>query len=862
MMSMWKKANDDKLLSTVGIGPVFVRSLPYTLPEEECSSLIESSGPVLTSEIVGTIKSRPEDFVVREIGYLPSSRGGFSPRIAGLDENPNCSLSSDFIDKHACRKIESAASFDNTNDTNTDSTTIMDQGEYLPKDVAKDPPPSEGFYDLNTKRVGSDNSSTYDLTHPNTTENFRRILHFCCSGNNRQQRGVTCTTISNEAPNVLFSEDHVSSAVDIILEQLGLLQELALDEIQDIWLKGFAMNSTSVAVDESKNFERHNRVWIPTSNLFQETDISGDLKEMWKQLHQYIRQFYPMLKTEVSNSGPSADMLYCDVEGSNTNVRYSTETSIQQNSTKPWIYAEIDKVFYPLAPYLALPRVDLLSLYNFRREGPVESGRGTGHRHAKKRKGLQPHEVLLDKAQHADGLKEENGSKTVLLRLRPELPKDGRRNVHNILSSTSRNRGRDFDTFTKNNVPLDAKDDDMKSLVSGSADCSSIKEATHVAAIVVQWSRLALARSRKTHNQKNLPMSQERNDANYTSTLCVLRKEQIEHQSAVYELARTIKCRPFDIGLAGIKDMQAITYQFCSLRNIDTRRAEQGNRSSKNIELSQFERLRPGFLLDRGMLLGNRFDILVQHLGRIERKSLFDENQADNQKVIIMERIVPCRASHITSMVNRIEENGFINFYGEQRVGSAGASNLAGVRSFDVGEYFIYVFLLTADITSKFWFDPLRTGCAMLQRDFSKALDLVMTGRSDLVHSPSEDEIKVREVWRSSGGNARATLDAFPKNSSIMVRERDLMKGLLRFGDALEAFRGIPRNVRMFWIHAYQSYVWNLVATERIKRWGARPVVGDLYLAPDKDRDISEQVHIVSDPESVDISQIVLPVRI
>jgi hypothetical protein len=373
---------------------------------------------------------------------------------------------------------------------------------------------------------------------------------------------------------------------------------------------------------------------------------------------------------EVSNSGPSADMLYCDVEGSNMKVPYSTDTSIQQNSTKPWIYAEIDKVFYPLAPYLALPRVDLLALYKFRREGPVESGRGTVHRNTKKRKRQLPHEVLTDKEQHEDGLNEENGSKNVLLRLRPELPKDGRRNVHNILSRTSRNRGRDFDTFTKNNVPLDAKDDDAKSVVSGSADCSSIKEVTHVAAIVVQWSRAALARSKKFHNQKNNSISQERTDANYTSTLCVLRKEQVEHQAAVCELARTIKCRPFDIGLAGIKDMQAITYQFCSLRNIDIRRADQGNLSNKNIELSQFERLRPGFLLDRGMLLGNRFDILVLRLGRIERKSLIDENQTDDHKVTMMERIVPCRASHITSMVERIEENGFVNFYGEQRVGN------------------------------------------------------------------------------------------------------------------------------------------------------------------------------------------------
>eukprot|EP00804_Cyclotella_cryptica_P009487 CCRYP_006210-RB/>CCRYP_006210-RB protein AED:0.03 eAED:0.03 QI:31/1/1/1/1/0.66/3/966/699 len=699
-MNIWTKANHDRLLSTVGIGPVFVRSPPYSLSEEECCSVVESnkqsplttSDPILTWEIVGTIKSRPEDFVVREIGYLPSSRGGFSPRVAGFDEKSDCSLSSDFIDRQACRKIEAAASVDNANDTNDGATAIIDQHGSVPNDAAKDTMPSEHVGDCNAKLVDSGSLRTDDLPpnqiakpvseecQQNPRAKLRQILHVCCSENNMQQSTVACATLSSEVTNVLFSDNQDSFAAETILEELELLQELALDEIHGIWLKGGAMNSTSVAVDESKKSERHNRVWIPTSNLFRDTDISGDLKEMWKQLHQCIRIVFPLLKTEVSNSGPSADILYCDVEGSNLNVTRSTDTSIQRSSTKPWIYAQIDQVFYPLAPYLALPRIDLLALYQFRREGPVESSRGAEHRNTNKRKRQQ------DKEEYEDRLKDENGYKNVLLRLRPDLPKDDRRNVHNILSSTSRNRGREFDTYTKNNVPLDVKDVDMKSIISGSVDCCSIKEVTHVAAVVVQWSRSALARSRKMHNQKNESMPKGTNDANYNSTLCVLRKEQIEHQVAVNELARAIKCRPFDIGLAGIKDMQAITYQFCSLRNIDTRRADQGNRCNKNIELSQFESVRPGFLLDRGLLLGNRFDIFVRNLGRIERKLVIDENQADDHNATVMERIVPCRASHIRSIVKRIEENGFVNFYGEQRVGSAGVSNLAGVRSFDVGE--------------------------------------------------------------------------------------------------------------------------------------------------------------------------------
>ena len=87
-----------------------------------------------------------------------------------------------------------------------------------------------------------------------------------------------------------------------------------------------------------------------------------------------------------------------------------------------------------------------------------------------------------------------------------------------------------------------------------------------------------------------------------------------------------------------------------------------------------------------------------------------------------------------------------------------------------------------------------------------------------------------------------------------MVRERDLMRGLLRYGDALEAVRTVPHNTRTFWVHAYQSLVWNKVATERVRRFGIHPIEGDLYL-----QDNESDIQVVTDPTTVNISQVVLP---
>ena len=142
------------------------------------------------------------------------------------------------------------------------------------------------------------------------------------------------------------------------------------------------------------------------------------------------------------------------------------------------------------------------------------------------------------------------------------------------------------------------------------------------------------------------------------------------------------------------------------------------------------------------------------------------------------DRTTRLNISHFDAMVKRISNFGFINFYGEQRVGDAGFQSHVGVRSFDVGK-------------------------AMLKEDFSAAIDLIMTGRSSQVYSPSAEEVEARCVWKNTK-DARQTLTCFPKNTSTMTRERDLMRGMLRYDNALEAIRSVPYNVRMFWIHAYQ----------------------------------------------------------
>ena len=167
----------------------------------------------------------------------------------------------------------------------------------------------------------------------------------------------------------------------------------------------------------------------------------------------------------------------------------------------------------------------------------------------------------------------------------------------------------------------------------------------------------------------------------------------------------------------------------------------------------------------------DRFEITLRNMKRLKRSQNKDETSWKEQ-------MVPVSSSHLDAMTARISQHGFINFYGEQRVGDPGCEDHVGVRAFDVGK-------------------------AMLKEDYPTAIDLIMTGRSSQVYNPSPEEIETRAVWKKTK-DVRQTLAKFPKSMSTMTRERDIMKGMLRYGKSLEAIRCVHHNMRMFWIHAYQ----------------------------------------------------------
>ncbi|KAK1341244.1 hypothetical protein QTO34_017647 [Cnephaeus nilssonii] len=286
-------------------------------------------------------------------------------------------------------------------------------------------------------------------------------------------------------------------------------------------------------------------------------------------------------------------------------------------------------------------------------------------------------------------------------------------------------------------------------------------------------------------------------------TAFTLRKENLEMFEAIGFLAVILGVIPSDFSYAGLKDKKAITYQAMVVRKVTPERLKDIEKEIKKKRMNVFNIRSVDDSLRLGQLKGNHFDIVIRNL----------KNQV-NDSANLRERILEA--------IENVKHKGFVNYYGPQRFGMG----------------------------RKVHTDQI--GLALLKSEMVKAVKLFLTPE-DL-----DDPVNRAKKYFLQTEDAKGTLSLMPE---FKVRERALLESLHRFSmteeGCIQAWFSFPHSMRIFYIHAYSSKIWNEAVSYRLATYGIKSDGDDEQFPNNK-------VHLVTEEEesanAYAIHQVVLPV--
>ena len=278
-----------------------------------------------------------------------------------------------------------------------------------------------------------------------------------------------------------------------------------------------------------------------------------------------------------------------------------------------------------------------------------------------------------------------------------------------------------------------------------------------------------------------------------------LYKENKDTMESVSWLARQLRMNPRSFQFAGTKDRRAVTVQRVSVERVLVNAMIAAGRGLRNAYIGNFE-YRP-HPLQLGELTGNEFVITLRDC------DFHYPVPVDSKSVLQGARMI------VADAVKKLGERGFMNYYGLQRFGT-----------FSIGTEVV--------------------GLKMLQGDFKGAVDAILdyspaslaaaqdpsSGNAEKVSIDDRARAHALHSYRTMN-RPREAIEQLPRK---FAAEASIMRHLSGRSDHREDYQGalqtISHNLRLMYVHAYQSLVWNVAASQRWKRFGSSVIEGDLVL--------------------------------